>query len=96
MFQEYPNYKQYYHNINYKWNSKNTECKYYYENYSKHVIDYGEYIADEMNNFKDNQINVYYTDFDNSARLIKPNNPPELSTATFSLRVGRGWLIGAG
>ena len=73
MFQEYPSYKQYYHNINYKWNSKNTECKYYYENYSKHVIDYSEYIADEMNHFKDNQINVYYTDFDNSARLIKPN-----------------------
>ncbi len=74
MFKNYPECRQYSHNLNYKWcNTKNYECKYYDETYNNFVVDYDEYIKKELGHVKDNEINVYFTDFDNSARLIEPN-----------------------
>lgn len=73
MFNKYDDYKCYNHNLNYKYKSeKNIECKYYSENYSNLVVDYEEYINLDCH-IKNDEINVYFTDFDNSARLFQPN-----------------------
>jgi hypothetical protein len=74
MFKKISEFKNYNHNLNYKWHSdKNYECKYYYKKYSKNVVDYNKYINSELGHIKKDEINVYFTDFDNSARLIEPN-----------------------
>ena len=81
IFQKNPNFKNYAHNLNYKWNSnKNYECKYYDEIYSNLVVDYNEYIQKDLGHVKNDEINVYFTDFDNSARLIEPN---KINTSTY-------------
>ena len=67
MNKRYDKYQNFYINFNYK--NKNTEIKYLIND--QIVLDYKKYVDDE-NNFKD-EIQTIVFDFDNRARLIKPN-----------------------
>ena len=73
MCKTYDNYQKFYINFNYKSNNMNI-C---YKVNDKNVLDYKVYL-DEENNFKDG-IQTIVFDFDNRARLFKPNKL-ELST----------------
>jgi hypothetical protein len=77
MFQKYTNFKNYSHNLNYKFNRNNDECKYYDTIFLRNIVNYEEYIEKHV---KNDEINVYFTDFCNRARLFKPNKL-ELSTS---------------
>jgi hypothetical protein len=68
MYSDYNNYLQFYINFNYK---KETN-EYIYIKNKKKVIDYKKYINDKSN-YKSKCIQTIVYDFDNSARLFKPN-----------------------
>jgi len=65
---DYPDHTNFYINFNYKLSSN----KHYNYTYNRSVIDYKLY-TEEINNSKKNRIQSIVYDFDNAARLSKPN-----------------------
>jgi hypothetical protein len=68
IFNDYPNYSNFYINFNYK----DTPLKYYDYNHNRYVIDYKKY-SEDVNNSKKNKIQTIVYDFNNEARLSIPN-----------------------
>lgn len=66
----YDEYKQFYINLNYK--NDTISKKYYSHNFKSNIVDYNSYIS-SGDHIKTNQINTIFYDFDNRARLFKPN-----------------------
>ena len=76
---KYDKYNKFYMNLNYK--NEIQSKKYFSNDYKSYIVDYNEYVNCGAH-IKNDQINTLFYDFDNRARLFKPN---KLKYSTFCI-----------
>jgi hypothetical protein len=76
--EKYNQYINNYHHLNYK---KSINSKYYDKNNNNNVLDYKKYIKNDIN-INNDGIHTIVFDFDNCARLFKPN---KLNNSTITI-----------